>query len=83
MRREVAAPYATRRPEELASALERAARLNPEPERWTRWTRIAEEGAAAARGMRWAAALAACGRCHAAYRTRYIAGYRERALSER
>jgi hypothetical protein len=80
MREQVAAPLAKRDRERLAAGLERLRALNPEPDGWKHWDRIASDGARAAREGNDGGTLEACRRCHDVYRSRYNDRFRERAL---
>jgi hypothetical protein len=79
MRKNVAAPLAANDPAALAVALERAARLSPDPT-WATWGSAASAGAEAARKGDVAGARAACKTCHDAWRTTYREQFRTRPV---
>jgi hypothetical protein len=80
MRSSVSAPLASRDDAALASALERTARLVPDPA-WASWIESAKTGAAAARQGDVAGARASCKACHDAWRDAYRARFRARSLT--
>lgn len=67
----------------LATGLEKAATFAPDPT-WnqgeTSWEKIAKEGAAKAKAGDLAGARASCKSCHTAWRKKYKAQFRDRAL---
>ncbi|MEZ4225855.1 MAG: hypothetical protein R3B13_33215 [Polyangiaceae bacterium] len=80
MRTHVAAPLATGKLDEVDQALQRLESLNPAPDKWQNWSKIAREGASAAREGDAKGARAACGRCHRAYRRAYNQNHRARRV---
>jgi hypothetical protein len=82
MRVHAAAPLATQDFGALEQSFQRIAALNPDPAKWGNWSKIAGDGAAAARGRDLGDARSACGRCHRAYRRAYNARYRTRAVGD-
>ena len=80
MREHAAVAYANRDSAGLATVLEQAASLNPEPERWRKWGTIALAGASRVRRGGPGAALSACVGCHDTYRAEYVKSYRTRRL---
>jgi hypothetical protein len=75
MRSNVASQLAANNMSALATGLERAARLAPDPA-WTSWAAFASQGAAAARKGDVAGARASCKGCHDAWREAYKAKHR-------
>lgn len=67
----------------LAAGLEKAAAFAPDPT-WnqgeTSWQKIAKDGAAKAKAGDLAGARASCKSCHTAWRKKYKAQFRDRAL---
>jgi hypothetical protein len=82
MRAHAAAPLAKRNLPEVVRAFERIEALNPTPDKWQNWSKIARDGAAAARDGNANRAKSACGRCHRAYRRAYNMHHRSRPISE-
>jgi hypothetical protein len=80
MRERASVAHAARDPAALASVLEQAAALNPEPVRWRKWTATALTGAARVRRGSAGAAMTACVSCHDAFRTEYAKSHRTRRL---
>ena len=80
MRDNAAVGYAKRDAAGLATVLERAAALNPEPERWRKWGTIALSGASRVRRGGANAALTTCVGCHDTYRAEYVKSYRTRRV---
>jgi hypothetical protein len=80
MRDHASVAYASRDAAGLATVLERAAALNPEPERWRKWGTIALSGASRVRRGGPDAALSACVGCHDTYRAEYVKSHRTRRL---
>ncbi|MCA9642123.1 MAG: hypothetical protein KC492_15560, partial [Myxococcales bacterium] len=76
MREEVAAARYQKDLPKLAEHLDQLAEWNPEPSEWSKWTRYAREGAAAARAGRRADSV--CRGCHQDYRRRFQAKYRSK-----
>jgi cytochrome c553 len=81
MRAHAAAPVASKDYVKLAQTFETIAKQNPDPAKWGNWTKIANDGALAAREGRESGVRASCGRCHRAYRRAYNARYRELAVA--
>jgi hypothetical protein len=81
MRTHAAAPLSAGDYVALEQSLATIARQNPEPAKWANWTKIAADGAAAAREGRAAQVRASCGRCHRAYRRAYNGRYRELSVA--
>ena len=79
MRKNVAAALAANDAEALSSALEKAAKLAPDPA-WASWGTAASSGAAAAKNGDIAGARAACKTCHDAWRTTYREQFRTRPI---
>lgn len=80
MRVHAAAPLAGGELDELERSFQTLVELNPDPAKWGNWTKIAKEGAQAARDRRESGVRTTCGRCHRAYRRAYNARYRLRAI---
>jgi hypothetical protein len=80
MREQVAAPLSAKDYRALEQSFERIAQLNPDPAGWANWTKIAKEGATAARQRKLAGVRSTCGRCHRAYRRAYNARHRTLAI---
>lgn len=81
IRSHAAAPLATKNFTELETRFEQIAKLNPDPAKWGNWTKIAKDGARAAREKREGGVRETCGRCHGAYRRAYNARYRLRLIA--
>ncbi len=79
MRANVAGALASRDDAGLARALDRAAKLVPDPA-WASWVESAEAGASAARKGDVARARASCKAFHEAWREAYRAKYRTRPV---
>jgi hypothetical protein len=79
MRKNVAAALAANDAAELSAALEKSAKLSPNPA-WTSWVSAASSGAAAAKKGDVAGARAACKTCHDAWRTAYRDQFRTRPI---
>lgn len=79
MRAEIARPLASRELSTLASALERLAKMNPDPGKWRNWDAFALDGAKRAREGK--APVSACVNCHRIYRAEYNARFRRRAVA--
>lgn len=80
MRVNAAAPLAMGELETLAKSFEAIEAKNPNPKGWANWSKMAREGATAAREGKAAAAKLQCSRCHHAYRRAYLLSYREREI---
>ena len=80
MRNELAQPIAKKDSTAVAEAFERLVALNPEPKKWSNWTKFAREGARAAREGKPSGVTIACAHCHSIYRGEYNIKYRRRAL---
>ena len=79
MRKNVAASLASNDAASLSIALERAAKLTPDPA-WATWVSAASSGAEAAKKGDIAGARAACKTCHDAWRTTYREQFRMRPV---
>jgi hypothetical protein len=79
MRKNVAAPLAANDARALSVALEKAAKLTPDPA-WASWSSAASSGAAAAKKGDIAGARAACKSCHDTWRATYRAQFRTRPI---
>jgi len=79
MRKNVAGALAANDTEALSVALDKAAKLTPDPA-WDSWTTAATTGAAAAKKGDVAGARAACKSCHDAWRTTYRDKFRMRPI---
>jgi hypothetical protein len=82
MRAHAAAPLARGKLPEVVRSFERIDAMNPSPDKWQNWSKIARDGAAAARDGNAKRAKSACGRCHRAYRRAYNLHHRSRPISE-
>jgi cytochrome c553 len=80
MRARLATALAHKDLAELARRLDEAATLNPDPNKWLHWPKLARDGAAAARRGRASAVIASCTRCHAVYRSEFLVSHRTRRL---
>jgi hypothetical protein len=80
MREQASVAYGSRDSARLATVLEQAAALNPEPKRWRKWGAIALGGVSRVRRGGPGAALTACVGCHDTYRAEYVKSYRTRRL---
>ena len=79
MRKNVATSLAANDSAALSVALEKAAKLSPDPA-WASWVSAASSGAAAAKKGDVAGARAACKTCHDAWRTTYRDQFRMRPI---
>jgi hypothetical protein len=79
MRKNVAGALAANDAAALSVALDKAAKLTPDPA-WASWTTAATAGAAAAKKGDIAGARAACKTCHDAWRTTYRDKFRMRPI---
>lgn len=79
MRKNVAAALASNDAASLSVALEKAAKLTPDPA-WATWVSAASSGAEAAKKGDIAGARAACKTCHDAWRTTYREQFRMRPI---
>ena len=79
MRKNVASALASNDAAALSVALEKAAKLSPDPT-WATWVTAASSGAAAAKKGDVAGARAACKSCHDAWRTTYREQFRMRPI---
>ncbi len=79
MRKNVASALASNDAASLSSALEKVAKLSPDPA-WASWVSAANSGAEAAKKGDIAGARAACKTCHDAWRTTYRAQFRMRPI---
>jgi hypothetical protein len=79
MRKNVASALASSDAAALSVALEKAAKLSPDPT-WATWVTAANAGAAAAKKGDVAGARAACKSCHDAWRTTYREQFRMRPI---
>jgi hypothetical protein len=79
MRKNVAGALAANDTDALSVALDKAAKLTPDPA-WASWTSAAATGAAAAKKGDIAGARAACKTCHDAWRTTYRDRFRMRPI---
>jgi hypothetical protein len=79
MRKNVAAALAANDAAALSAALDKAAKLTPDPA-WASWSSAASSGAAAAKKGDIAGARAACKSCHDTWRATYKAQFRMRPI---
>ena len=79
MRKNVAAALAANDAAALSVALEKAAKLSPDPT-WASWASAASSGAAAAKKGDIAGARASCKTCHDVWRTAYRDQFRTRPI---
>jgi hypothetical protein len=79
MRKNVATALAANDSAALEKALEKAAKLSPDPA-WASWASAASSGAAAAKKGDVAGARAACKTCHDAWRASYRDQFRTRPI---
>ncbi len=82
MRVHAAAPLAQGKLDQVAATFKRIEAMNPKPDKWQNWSKIARDGAAAAGAGKAKRARSACGRCHRAYRRAYNLHHRSRPISE-
>ncbi|HEY1533925.1 MAG TPA: hypothetical protein VGF76_07895, partial [Polyangiaceae bacterium] len=82
MREQMAAPYATRRFDELASNALALVALNPDPRGWRDWDELAVNAARACKAHDEAQTLRVCTQCHRTHRQEYLTQYRARALPD-
>lgn len=80
MRSKLATALAHKDLAELARRLDEVARLNPEPKKWGNWSKLALDGARAAREGRASGVIASCARCHSVYRSEFLVTHRARRL---
>lgn len=84
MEKNVDAPMSAKDLAKVAAALEKVATMSPDP-KWNEgansWSKIAKDGAAAAKAGDAAAAGASCKSCHKAWRKEYKEKHRTRPVS--
>ena len=80
MRTRLATALAHKDLAELGRRLDEAAALNPEPKNWLNWSKLAEDGARAARAGRASGVIASCARCHSVYRSEFLIKHRTRRV---
>jgi hypothetical protein len=80
MRANMGTPLASGDTDALGKALDHAATLSPDAT-WTTWAQIAKQGSTAAAAKDMNGVKAACKSCHDAYKDKYKAQYRSKAVN--